>query len=101
QGQTNSSCNYFGTTGIDNDVWFRWTAPTSGQASLTTCNLVFGLDSKVAVYAGAGCPSAQAIACSDDTCGRETKVCWNAVAGAVYTLQVGTSPNTTGAPGTT
>lgn len=101
QGQANGVCDFFGTMGIKNDVWFRWTSTSTGQASLSLCNQAFGLDSKIAVYSGAGCPVAEAIACSDDNCGLESKVCWNAVSGGVYTLQIGTYPNSVGAPGTT
>lgn len=101
QGQSSLLCDYFGATGIKNDVWFRWTSTSTGQASVSLCNQAFGLDSKVAVYSGTTCPSGQAIACNDDACGLESKVCWNATSGASYIIQIGTYPNSTGAPGTT
>jgi len=35
QGQNEAQCDQFGTTGIDRDVWFVWTAPADGFATLS------------------------------------------------------------------
>jgi hypothetical protein len=78
----------FATCGMSKDVWFRWTAPGAGQVIFTTCGLAES-DTVLAVYAGSSC-SGGAIACNDDAaCGPQSTVIFNAVAGGVYTLQVG------------
>ena len=91
-GQTNPMCGWFGMTAIDNDIWYTWTAPSTGRASLSLC-AGSSFDSKVSVYAGAGCPAAgTGIACNDDACGLTSELCFDAVAGTTYTIQIGTFP---------
>ena len=99
QGQNESICNQFGTMGIDHDVWFAWTAPTTGYATVTLCNTV-GFDSKVAAYAGSGCPVSPALACNDDSCGTQSVIGFDVIAGQMYTLQVGSFPGSGGGSGT-
>jgi hypothetical protein len=71
------------------DVWFAWTAPVTQSMSFTTCNGT-GADSVLAVYAGSGCPtSGTELACNDDSCGQQSQLYFNAVAGSVYLLQIG------------
>ncbi len=78
----------FANCGMSKDVWFRWTAPTTGQVVFTTCGLAES-DTVIAVYNGASCTGA-AIICNDTAgCGAQSTVTFNAGAGAVYTLQVG------------
>jgi hypothetical protein len=93
-GQAEALCNIYSTTSVPQDVWFTWTAPSSGQVSFDTCGLT-GVDTKMAVYAGAGCPVAgTAIGCDDDACGPpfQSRILFNATAGASYTLQIGLYP---------
>ena len=99
-GQTESACLFYGLTGIDNDVWYTWTAPSSGIANLQLCG-GSSMDSKLAVYSGAGCPVAgSAIACNDDSCGLQSAVCFAVVGGQSYTIQLGNYPGATGSAGT-
>src|SRR6185295_17494099 len=50
-------------------------------------------DSKIAVYAGAGCPvPGTAVACNDDACGRQSSAVFTATAGQIYTIQLGSWP---------
>src|SRR5882672_6809962 len=37
EGQSEALCLFFGTSGISNDVWFAWTATTSGTAKIALC----------------------------------------------------------------
>lgn len=60
-------CDFFGVTQIGSDVWFCYTATCSGEAVVSLCGS--GYDTKMAVYSGCGCPTVQAMACSDDDCG--------------------------------
>jgi len=99
QGQNNALCNQFGAIGITNDVWFDWTAGASQSVQVSTCGGTF-MDSKVAVYAGAGCPGGAPLACNDDSCGARSTVTFAAVAGNVYSIQLGNFPGSSGSTGT-
>ncbi len=92
-GQTEAICAYYSTTSIATDVWFQWTAPSTGFAVMDTCALS-AIDSKIAAYLGAGCPTpGSALACADDSCpSYSSTIIWAATAGTTYTLQIGTYP---------
>jgi len=97
EGQTEALCNAGGATAIENDLWFSWTAPSSGVARLYTCDQTT-VNTKLAVYPGSGCPQpGTAIVCNDDTCGTQSSVEWTVVGGLEYTIQLGNAPG--GAPG--
>ncbi|MFT4537999.1 MAG: hypothetical protein ACI841_005045 [Planctomycetota bacterium] len=92
EGQNESICYDFGTSGIATDVWFCWTAPNSGPATLTMCNGGGG-DSKIASYAGAACPvDGTSLACNDDTCGLLSEIVFPVTGGSDYMLQIGCFP---------
>ena len=92
EGQNEYSCYAFGSSAIDSDVWFAWTAPTTDTFQFETCNLTT-TDTKIAVYPGATCPAAATVlACNDDTCGLQSQVTFSGTAGSTYILQVGTFP---------
>jgi hypothetical protein len=82
---------FSGTTGIANDIWFVWTATGTGAATLQSCGQTL-VDTKAAVYNGAGCPASPAIACNDDGCNQQTSLSFPVVQGQQYTLQVGKFP---------
>jgi hypothetical protein len=91
QGQNEAACLSFGSTAHYNDVWFQWVAPSSGSYAATLCGTT-AFDSVVAVFSGAGCPTAPTIGCDDDGCGvmgAESVACFSAVAGQTYTIQIG------------
>jgi hypothetical protein len=98
QGQNEALCNQFGTTGITNDVWFTWTSPADGVATLTTCGGA-SFDSKIAAYAGSGCPSSPALACNDDSCSVQSQITFTVMSGNSYTLQIGCYPGASGGSG--
>lgn len=101
QGQNNPNCLFFGSTAIDHDVWFTWTATGTGTATLSMCGSVGTLtDPKIAVYSGSGCPTSTALACNDDFCGLLSQLSWCSQAGSVYTIQLGTFPGASGGTGT-
>jgi hypothetical protein len=91
QGQTEALCFNAGATAIEFDVWYTWTASFTGWAELRTCNGTFD-DTKIAVYAGTGCPGASAIACNDDFCGLQTTTRFQCTSGVQYTIQLGLYP---------
>jgi len=93
EGQNEGICNFFSTTGISNDLWYNWgPAPSSGSTTVSLCAGTAGLDTKLAVYDGSGCPGAAAIACNDDFCSLVSETSFNAVAGNFYTFQIGNFP---------
>ncbi len=100
EGQTEPLCLAFTFTAIDQDVWFTWMAPSTGTATLDICSSGSTVDTKVAVYSGAGCPTGPAIGCNDDACvGLQTIVAFPCVGGSSYAFQVGTYPGAGGGTG--
>ena len=100
EGQLSSKCLAFGSTVIDNDLWYTWTADCTGDVQVSTCGDT--IDTRIGAYAGSGCPTGSAIACSDDSCALtfQSALSFSAVAGAQYTIQVGTFPGASGGLGT-
>lgn len=90
EGQLNCECFGFGSSAIEDDIWFRWTAPTSGVVTASLCANQ-SHDSRMAVYADPGCPQNPPLACDDDWCSfvGPSQVSWQASAGASYLLQIG------------
>jgi hypothetical protein len=80
-------CNFFNNQNIYNDVWFRFTAPETTVIDVATCGGATW-DTKIAIYGGADC-SAPVIACSDDSCGTQTRVTVGVSAGQTYLFRVG------------
>jgi len=101
-GQNEYLCYQFGSSTVDNDVWFEWTSDCTGVGLLTTCGLT-SVDTKVAIYPGGSCPQAgstnNALACNDDTCGLQSELSFAIVNSNTYLIQVGTFPGATGGPG--
>jgi hypothetical protein len=99
QGQNEALCLFFATTGIDNDLWWAWTPANSGTATMTLCGTVT-FDSKIAAYAGSGCPApGSALACNDDTCAYDSEITFPVTGGSTYMLQVGSYPGAGSGPG--
>ena len=101
EGQAEPLCaTWFGIPDIENDVWFKWVAPASGIAQVSTCNLT-SVDTKIAAYAGGGCPVAgTALACEEDSCfSQQTEILFPVSAGSTYTIQLGNFPGAGGGPG--
>jgi len=98
QGQAEASCLFFGFTGIARDVWYNWTAPSTGIATVETCGQT-SLDSKLAAYTGTGCPTGSALACNDDACALQSRIQFACTAGQVYAIQLGSYPDGGGTSG--
>ncbi len=82
------TCQVFGSDQIENDVWFDWTAPSTGTFSLATCGRTY-LDTKLAVYGAQACPPVVALACDDDACLFQSRLEFPATAGLSYLIRVG------------
>ena len=101
EGQNEYLCYQFGTSAVDNDVWYVWTADATGTALVETCSGTT-MDSKLAVYPSTGgCPTpGSAIACNDDACALQSGVSFSAVTGADYLIQLGNYPGKPAGSGT-
>ncbi len=73
---------------VNNDRWWRYTAPVPGTVKVFSCGATF--DTRIVVY-GNTCPAAPgtAIACNDDFCGTQSSLFFNGVAGQQYLIRVG------------
>ena len=99
-GPSETLCNGSGSTQIYNDVWFTYTACSSGAHTVSTCGANF--DTRIAIYA-ASCPGGTpntAVACNDDSasCGAgslASSVTFNAISGQAYGIRVGAFTNNT------
>jgi hypothetical protein len=85
--------------GATRDVWFRWTAPTSANYSVSTCGGA-SIDTVLAVYAGSACPGGAALACNDDSCGLESTATFSTTAGSNYVIQLASYGTSAGGSGT-
>ncbi|MBK7644314.1 MAG: hypothetical protein IPJ19_14935 [Planctomycetes bacterium] len=95
-GTPDNLCNFFGTSQIENDVWFEWVAPASGPYTISTCGQTT-MDSKLAVYDGS-CAGA-VLACNDDSCGLQSQVVFNANNAQTYVIRLGNFPSAAGSTG--
>lgn len=87
-----ASCNDGAGTSMQRDIWYRIFAQCSGTATVSTCGASF--DTRLAVYQGFTCPTASSIpvGCDDNTtgcAGNGSQVTWQANAGSVYYIRVG------------
>ncbi len=100
EGQSEGPCLFFGSTAMNRDVWFVWTAPATGIATMSTCTLTT-VDTKIAVYPGSSCPAAGTVlACNDDACASfQSSLDFPVTMGNQYMLQVGVYPTATGGSG--
>jgi uncharacterized repeat protein (TIGR03803 family) len=67
-------------------VWFRWTAPVTGQASFNTAGSA--IDTLLAAYSGASVSALTEIAANDDAGGFPSAVSFPATNGTSYALAV-------------
>lgn len=100
-GRSHFACNFFGSSQIDSDVWFRWRAPNTARFVIDTCTGTT-IDSKLAVYALGACPPTDSflLGCSDDSCSVQSRVVINATQNQQYLIRVGVFPGNPGGPGT-
>jgi hypothetical protein len=68
-------------------VWYRWTAPTDGTATVSTCDSPV-LDTVLAVYTGDSVDALDEVDANDDSCGLQSKVSFDAEQGTTYRIAV-------------
>ncbi len=98
-GPAETLCNISGSNQVYNDIWYTYTACSTGDHTVSTCGATF--DTRIAVY-GSACPAAAnaAIACNDDStaCGAgslQSSVTFAATSGQTYRIRVGSFTNNT------
>jgi hypothetical protein len=102
EGQNEYNCYSFGSSIIDNDLWFEWTADTDGTVNVSTCSDATA-DTRIAAYPGNSCPvDGSSLACNDDAdgcTGFTSAMDFACTSGSAYMIQVGHFPGTTGGIG--
>lgn len=78
-------------------VWWKWTAPTGGDATFTTSGS--GFDTVLAAYTGSAVGALTSVAANNDESGTvvTSKITFRAVAGTTYYLAVAGNAGATGA----
>lgn len=77
-----------GTCQTSKNVWYLFTAPLTGNSTISLCGSSY--DTKLAVYEGASCsPLGTLLACNDDACGVQSEAVVSVVAGNQYLVEVG------------
>ncbi len=88
----NASCS------MGRDVWFRWTAPSTGNFTVSTCGQT-SIDSYLAVFGSTSCPPTNQLGCNDDSCGLQSSITFAATSGTQYLIEVGVYSNSAGGTG--
>ena len=83
---------------MSHDVWFRWTAPSSGNYTVSTCGQT-SVDTVLAVFASTTCPPTNALGCNNNACGLQSRLLINVTAGVDYLVEVGAGPTAAGGTG--
>jgi parallel beta-helix repeat protein len=87
-GPINIGCDDGDGTHFVNDIWFEYTASTSGTLTVLTCDQAT-FDTIIAAYTGS-CGSLNLVNCDDEGCGIQTSVMnFDVTAGETYLLRVG------------
>ncbi len=97
-----ADCLASGSTVVDNDVWFTYTAGSTGMAVLSTCSASgTHTDTKIVAYPGApACPlNGSMIGCNDDSCGFLSELSFPVTSGTSYVIQFGSFPGAAGGTG--
>ena len=81
-----AGCVFFGSSLINNDVWFKYTATQNADITVATCGLTT-LDTKMAIFLN--CGDTDAIACNDDNCGLQSSVTFPGTSGTTYYISLG------------
>jgi hypothetical protein len=76
-------------------VWYVWTAPHRGRATVSTCNYS-EFDTVLAVYTGDDLSDLQEVASNDDGCGQGSRVSFVTAPGETYRIAVDGADGATG-----
>ena len=107
EGQSTVNCIFSGQIACADDVWFSWTAPSTGTFEISTCGQTT-VDTKIIVNSGTACPAAggTAAGCNDDLQtgifpgNFQSRATFTATAGSQFLIQLGLFPVAPLTPGT-
>ncbi|MFO0828637.1 MAG: hypothetical protein U0572_10885 [Phycisphaerales bacterium] len=89
-----ASCGLGGDSTIHKGAFWTWTAPASGQVTITTCDTQdVPVDSRLAAFTGT-CDDPQWVACNDNACGILSTISFYATCGQHYTIVLGSADGT-------
>src|ERR1043165_8204813 len=77
--------NHAGSTG-GHSVWWDWTAPATGDATIDTFGSSF--DTLLAVFTGSSVSTLTFVASNDDSGGLQSQVTFTAIGGTAYRIAV-------------
>jgi hypothetical protein len=77
--------NHAGETG-GASVWYHWTAPVGGEATISTCGSDF--DTLLAAYTGDAVNALTEVGSNDDVCGFQSSISFTAEEGEKYRIAV-------------
>jgi kumamolisin len=80
-------------------VWFTWTAPGSGTATVSTVSGSTNYDTVLAAYTGTSLTALTNLACNDDFSGTQSQITFTCTAGTSYKIQLGGYQAATGTAG--
>lgn len=75
-------------------VWYSWTAPSTGRATLNLCYSEF--DTLLAVYTGDVVTALQEVASNDDGCSGQSELTFTATSGTTYRIAIDGADGATG-----
>ncbi|MBK8129567.1 MAG: hypothetical protein IPK53_11930 [bacterium] len=90
-GSTCTAANDFSfcNMGLSNDVVYTVIVDECQSITASTCGGISNFDTRLTVRTDGNCPGTTELACSDDFCGVQSQVTWNATAGVPYYVVVG------------
>jgi hypothetical protein len=69
-------------------VWYRWTAPASGRAHLSTCGSGTDFDTLLAAYTGDSVNTLQHVQSNNDSCGTKSSMSVAVLEGVTYRIAI-------------
>ncbi len=75
-------------------VWYSWTAPSTGRATLNLCYGEF--DTLLAVYTGDVVSALQEVSSNDDGCSQQSQLTFTATSGTTYRIAIDGADGATG-----
>jgi hypothetical protein len=93
---TNATFDGIGDFISSPNIWYCYTATTSGDVTVSLCGSEF--DTKLVIYNGCSCPptTSRKVAENDDFCDWQSEITFSAIAGNSYLIEVGGYSNQTG-----
>jgi hypothetical protein len=89
-----TGCGFAAPTQIARDVWFKWLATCTGQATISLCGSSF--NARLAAYFGCPAGSGSALACDDNFCGTSPQITFAVTQNQLIRIRIGGFNTATG-----